>query len=218
MPTASSLRCRPRGWLSTACGAWLLCAQAHALDGTPGTPAPAWDDTPVAARLLADLHTQLAVQARAWVRVDVQIEAASDTPGAAWLRELADRATRLLASLPAGSYRALDRPVTQPSLTLEIDDAALAVLEDSPWVAAVEPLPPSPLMTHSGEAPTVQRAPEPIADEYVVVLRSRRSAGPRAGWGNWAPKSAAWAPAWRPSTRASSRRSGITPCPGWGCA
>lgn len=177
MLTAPSPRFRPRGWLSTACGAWLLCAQAHALDGAPGTPAPAWYDTPAAARNLADLHTQIAMQTRAWVRVDVQIETVA-TPGAtgpsaAWLSDLADRADLLLASLPAGSYRALDRPATLPSLTLEIDDAALAVLEESPWVAAVEPLPPSPLMTSPGNAPTVQRAPEPIADEYVVVFKEQ---------------------------------------------
>lgn len=195
------LRFWPRAWLSTAFGAWVLCASVQAMDGAPaatgrppaptGNPAPltpAWDDQPAAARSVKDLHTQLAVQERAWVRVDMQTGTAaeaSEDPGlrAAWLTDLAQRAATLLASLPADSYRALDRPATSPSLTLEIDTAALAVLEDSPWVAAVEPLPPSPLMRWPGEAPTVQMAAQPIPDEYVVVFKDQafswtaRSAG-----------------------------------------
>ena len=192
---AHPLSCFPRRlWLRAVVGLCFLSVGASTLGGTADValrasvaPAPAWYDLPHFVGTVEDLRAQLAVQGTAWVRVDVASIAPESMPSAAWLSEVEQRATDVLASLPAGSYRALDRPRASPSLTLQIEAPALEVLERSPWVTAVEPLPPSPLVRSPGDQPGVRVAPQAIADEYVVVFKEQafswaaRSAGVLGG-------------------------------------
>jgi hypothetical protein len=98
----------------------LGCAMPSPPPPAPTTPAPAAAAVPVAAP----------------VRVIAELRPAAGLPRLAAITRVQDE---VIASLPAGQARIVQRYTTLPLLALEVDPALVAALKQNPSVVSVSP-------------------------------------------------------------------------------
>lgn len=139
---------------------------------------PAWQERPDYSRSRQKMAEQVEVSGKAWVRVDLRVPAVlperlDDAQRLLWTDELEQVAQDLLATLPTGSYEAVDRPAEVASLTLQVDSVGLAALTASSLVTDVEAMPPSPLVVDASGEAVVRSVEDAIPDEFIVLFKDQ---------------------------------------------